>query len=130
MMISAVAQVNPAATPSAPPQEVGSGAVPDSSSQAMKTDASDGRYELQPGEDPQNRLVSPFVKHLVGDQKEFWTAPARFRTRDLKWILPAAGITAAFIASDSWWSRQVNPSHIQTSLHISDYGTYSLIGLS
>ena len=78
----------------------------------MKTDASDGRYELQPGEDPQNRLVSPFVKHLVGDQKEFWTAPARFRTRDLKWILPAAGITAAFIASDSWWAKQVPASEL------------------
>jgi len=86
-------------------------------------------YELQPGEDPQNRLVSPFLKHIVSDQKEFWTSPARFRTKDLKWILPSVGITAAFIASDSWWAKQVNPSHMQTSLHISDYGTYSLIGL-
>jgi hypothetical protein len=126
MMVSAVAQVNPAASPSAPAPEVGGRTVPDSSSQAMKTDP----YELQPGEDPENRLVSPFVKHVVGDQKQFWTAPARFRTKDLRWILPAAGITAAFIASDSWWSKQVNPSHVETSLHVSDYGTYSLIGLS
>jgi hypothetical protein len=126
MMVSAVAQVNPAASPSAPAPEVGGRTVPDSSSQAMKTDP----YELQPGEDPENRLVSPFIKHVVGDQKQFWTAPARFRTKDLRWILPAAGITAAFIASDSWWSKQVNPSHVETSLHISDYGTYSLIGLS
>jgi hypothetical protein len=98
---------------------------------AQKASAGDSanRFDLQPGEDPQNRLVSPFLKHIVGDQKEFWTSPARFRTKDLKWILPAVGITAAFIASDSWWSRQVNPSHQQTSLNISDYGTYSLIGL-
>jgi hypothetical protein len=86
-------------------------------------------YELQPGEDPQNRLVSPFVKHIVSDQKEFWTSPARFRTKDLKWIVPFVGVTAGFIASDSWWSRQVNPSHMQTSLHVSDYATYSFIGL-
>jgi hypothetical protein len=99
------------------------------SSQSPKN-AFEDPYELQPGEDPENRLVSPFVKHIVGDQKQFWTSPARFRTKDLKWILPAAGITAAFIASDSWWSRQVNPNHVQTSLNISDYGTYSLIGLS
>jgi Capsule assembly protein Wzi/PAP2 superfamily len=92
-------------------------------------DLSTNNYELQPGEDPENRLVSPFLKHIVADQKQFWTSPARFRTKDLKWILPGVGITAAFIASDSWWSRQVNPSHVQTSLHISDYGTYSLIGL-
>jgi hypothetical protein len=86
-------------------------------------------YVLQPGEDPQNRLVSPFLKHIATDQKQFWTSPARFRTKDLRWIVPSAGITAAFIASDSWWSKQVNPSHMQTSLHISDYGTYALIGL-
>lgn len=84
-------------------------------------------YLLQPGEDPENRLVSPFLKHLAGDQKQFWTAPARFKTRDLKWILPGAGITAAFIVSDSWWSKQVNPSHMQTSLNISDYATYAMI---
>jgi hypothetical protein len=38
-------------------------------------------------------------------------------------------VTAAFIASDSWWAKQVNPSHMQTSLNISDYTTYSMIGL-
>ena len=85
--------------------------------------------QLQPGEDPQNRLLSPFLKHLAGDQKEFWTAPTRLRVKDLKWILPAAGVTAAFIASDSWWAKQVNPSHAQTSLHISDYTAYSMIGV-
>jgi len=99
------------------------------STQKASAGDSANSYELEPGEDPQNRLVSPFVKHIVTDQKEFWTSPARFRTRDLKWILPGAGITAAFIASDSWWSKQVNPNHMQTSLHISDYGTYSMIGL-
>jgi membrane-associated phospholipid phosphatase len=84
---------------------------------------------LPPGEDPQNRLLTPFVKHLAGDQKEFWTAPTRLRVKDLRWILPAAGVTAAFIASDSWWAKQVNTNHVQTSLHISDYTTYSMIGL-
>jgi hypothetical protein len=99
------------------------------SNNKANTEDSANRFDLPPGEDPENRLVSPFLKHIVGDQKQFWTSPARFRTKDLKWILPAAGITAGFIASDSWWSRQVNPSHVQTSLHVSDYGTYSLIGL-
>ncbi len=98
----------------------------DSGSVAKHSDAVDP-YTLQPGEDPENRLVSPFLKHLAGDQKEFWTAPARLKTKDLKWILPGAGITAAFIASDSWWAKQVNPSHMQTSLHISDYTTYAMI---
>ena len=86
-------------------------------------------YGLQPGEDPENRLVSPFLKHLVTDQQQFWTSPARFQTKDLKWILPGAGVTAAFIATDSWWSKQVPLSHVATSKTVSDYGTYSFIGL-
>ena len=87
-------------------------------------------FRLPPGEDPDNHLVSPFLKHLAQDQKEFWTAPTRLQIKDLKWIVPSAGVLAAFIASDSWWAKQVSPNHVQTSLHISDYGTYSLIGLS
>jgi hypothetical protein len=84
---------------------------------------------LPPGQDPENRLLTPFLKHIVQDQKEFWTAPTRLQVKDLKWILPAAGATSLFILSDSWMSRQVNEAHMQTSLHISDYSTYSLIGL-
>ena len=75
---------------------------------------------LQPGEDPENRLVSPFLKHLATDQGRFWTSPARFQSKDLHWILPAAGFTAAFLASDSWWSKQVPVSHMATSKKISD----------
>jgi hypothetical protein len=100
---------------------------------AGKTDSDTARdgYGLQPGEDPENRLVSPFLKHLASDQKAFWTSPARFRAADLKWILPGAGITAAFIASDSWVSKQVpdKPNQLTRSLHISDYTTYSMIGI-
>jgi hypothetical protein len=84
---------------------------------------------LQPGEDPENRLVSPFLKHLATDQGRFWTSPARFQSKDLHWILPAVGVTAAFLASDSWWSKQVPVSHMATSKKISDYGAYSFLGL-
>jgi hypothetical protein len=129
MMVPAVAQTATFSVPSISTNTPDSRTLSAGSPQSPKANVPENPYELQPGEDPQNRLVSPFVKHLVGDQKQFWTSPARFRTKDLKWILPASGITAAFIASDSWWSKQVNPSHEQTSLHISDYGTYSLIGL-
>jgi hypothetical protein len=87
-------------------------------------------FYLQPGEDPNNRLLMPFLKHLAGDQEQFWTAPVRFRVQDLKWAAPFAGITTAFIASDSWWAKQVNPSHMQTSKTISDYTTYGLLAAS
>jgi len=84
---------------------------------------------LEPGADPDNRLISPFLRHLVSDQKQFWSAPAHFQIKDLKWIVPFAGVTTAFIASDSWWSKQVPAGHVASSKKISDYGTYSLIAL-
>ena len=129
LIASAVAQNATSDVPTASIQNPDGRSAAISSSHSAKTNAPDDRYALQPGEDPENRLLSPFVKHIVSDQKEFWTSPARIRTKDLKWILPGAGVVAAFIASDSWWAKQVNPAHEQTSLHISDYGAYSMIGL-
>jgi hypothetical protein len=116
---------------SAPPsagEQANTTSSPQSTKGKVVAKDANGKW-LQPGEDPENRLVSPFLKHIVSDQKDFWTSPAHFRTKDLEWILPGAAVTAAFIASDSWWAKQVNPNHMQTSLHISDYSTYSMIGL-
>ena len=92
--------------------------------------ADDASYDLPPGVDPQNRLFVPFVVHLAQDQKHFWTAPARLQKRDLKWIIPAAGVTAGLFAADSWISKQVpdRPSQLNRSKQISDYSLYSLIG--
>ena len=103
---------------------------PTPGSPGSKTEAkSDSDNQLQPGEDPENRLVTPFLKHLAGDQKQFWTAPTHFQAKDFRWIAPSLGVAAGFVASDSWWTKQVPSSHMQTSIHISDYSTYSLIGL-
>lgn len=85
-------------------------------------------YELAPGTDPQNELGLPIMKQLAADQRAFWTAPAQFRVRDLQWIAPFAGATAAFMASDSWLSHQIPLGEIDRSKKFSDYATYSLIG--
>ena len=89
-------------------------------------------YELQPGEDPHNEMGFLLLKHFAGDQRDFWTAPMRLHREDLRWIAPAAGFTAALIASDSWITRQVpdKPDQLQRSQHISNYAVYSLVGLS
>src|SRR5437868_7590848 len=83
----------------------------------------DRNYDLQPGVDPDNRLFSPFLKHIADDQKHFWTLPSHLRTKDLKWILPVASATAGLIASDSWISKQVpnRPYQLNRSLKVSDY---------
>jgi len=88
-------------------------------------------YELQPGEDPQNELGFPLLKHFASDQENFWTAPMHVHRNDLRWIAPAAGFTAALIASDSWIANQVpdKPNQLLRSQHISNYAVYSLIGL-
>jgi len=87
-------------------------------------------YDLEPGVDPDNRLLVPFLKHLTEDQKHFWTFPARAKKKDLKWILPVAGATAGLIASDSWISQQVpnSPSQLDFNHKISDISLYSLLG--
>jgi hypothetical protein len=128
--LSAISQTDGSASPEksvAGQQEPASGQHPDQGSSSEKAES---RYQLDPGADPQNRLLSPFLRHLAADQKQFWTSPLHLQSKDLKWILPGAGITAAFIASDSWWSKQVPVSHIETSKKVSDYGAYSFIGIS
>ncbi len=128
---SALAQTGASAAPPSAPasqDQASAAAAPGAAPKAEAGSSTEG-YRLQPGEDPENRLLSPFLRHLVTDQKQFWTSPARFQTKDLEWILPGAGVTAAFIASDSWWAQQVPLSHMATSKTISDYGTYSFIGL-
>ncbi len=109
--------------------QVNQGTAGASTSTHKPTGEAENSGWLEPGSDPENRLVSPFLRHLAGDQRQFWTQPSRLRIKDLKWTLPFTAVTATFIASDSWWAKQVNPNHMQTSLHISDYGTYSMIGL-
>lgn len=98
--------------------------------QMRSAPSNDGQW-LPPGEDPQNRLLLPFLKHIAGDQKQFWSKPARFQIKDLKWAVPFVGVTAGFVATDQWWSKQVpnSSNQLNRSLNISDYTTYGLIGL-
>jgi hypothetical protein len=127
---TAFAQTGDSSLPPAPSASQDQTLADATSPSSAKSDYPASGDRLEPGEDPQNRLLTPFLKHLASDQKQFWTLPAHLETKDLKWILPGASLTAAFIASDSWLSKQVPVSHEATSKKVSDYGTYSLIGLS
>ena len=91
----------------------------------------DSQPEFLPaGKDPENRLVSPFVKHVGLDQKQFWTAPLRLRWQDAKVLVPFAAFSGIVMANDATISRQVpdKPSEISRSKNISDYTAFSLIG--
>jgi hypothetical protein len=93
-------------------------------------DTAEKKQYLEPGADPQNRLISPFVKHLAEDQQQFWSFPRRLKTPDLRWIAPAAGATAALISADSWLSRQTpsRPGVLNASRKASNYGFGALVG--
>src|SRR5437868_165078 len=113
------------------PSRVASGTEPTDAGIVAKSRAgSPGTYELEPGEDPQNRLLTPFLKHLATDQENFWTKPAHLRIKDLRWALPFTGLTAGLIASDSWLSKQVpdKPDQLKRSQNISNYAVFSLVG--
>jgi hypothetical protein len=88
---------------------------------------------LLPGSDPENRLVTPFLKHIVADQKQFFASTRELKKPDaLKTFLPFAGFTGLLIASDSWMARQVpdKPNQLKRSQDISNYAVFSLIGLA
>jgi hypothetical protein len=87
---------------------------------------------LPAGEDPENRLVTPFMKHLALDQKQFWTAPFHLDHQDVKYLLPFAAFTAALMANDAAIERRVpgTAAQINRSKNISGYATYSLIGVA
>jgi len=86
---------------------------------------------LAPGGDPKNELISPFLQHLISDQKQFWTTPSRLGRSDFKTLVPFVGVTGLLLGSDSWISEQLPdaPSQLRHSQNISNYAAYSLIGL-
>lgn len=84
---------------------------------------------LEPGADPENKLFSPFLKHMADDQRRFWASSKVLRKpAALETFLPFAGFTGALIAGDSWISKQVSASQVQRSQSISNYTVYSLVG--
>ncbi|HEY1272035.1 MAG TPA: phosphatase PAP2 family protein, partial [Terriglobales bacterium] len=85
---------------------------------------------LAPGEDPQNRLGLPLVKHIVADQKRFWTSPLELKTGRARSFVPFAGFTGLLFAGDSWISKQIPdaPSQLKRSDNISTFATISLAG--
>ena len=61
--------------------------------------------------------------HTLTDLGHTAVSPMYLRKRDLKWILPLAGATAAALATDSRTMRDVvsrDPGFNQTSAHVSD----------
>jgi membrane-associated phospholipid phosphatase len=67
-------------------------------------------------------------ERFAGDQRAIWTSPFHLERGDAIWALPALAGTGAFVASDSWFSKQVPAGEIARSRSLSNYGTFSLVG--
>jgi hypothetical protein len=81
------------------------------------------------GVDPENKLFLPFLRHMAGDQRQFWSSPQELRRpAALKTFLPFAGLTAALIAGDRSLAKQIPASQVQRSRDISNYAVFSLVG--
>jgi hypothetical protein len=82
----------------------------------------------QPNE-TQNKVVS-LPKAILHDQIGMWTSPSKARLSDATWLVPLGGLTAAFLVTDSDFSRHLsnNPNTISRYRKFSDYGAYSMVG--
>ena len=67
-------------------------------------------------------------KRFAGDQGAIWTSPLRLHRSDGLGALPALAAMGAFLASDTWFSKQVPTSQVARSRTLSNYGVYSLAG--
>lgn len=78
-------------------------------------------------------LERSFLHDLLVDQKAIWTSPFHLQSRDLTWLVPAAGATAALIATDRKNVGQDGdePNQVAWSRGISQAGAaYSTFGLA
>jgi membrane-associated phospholipid phosphatase len=73
---------------------------------------------------------SGHLADLFQDQKTIVTSPARVRLSDATWLVPLAGITAGFFATDRQFSASLsqNPTTLHHYRTFSNAGVASLIG--
>lgn len=63
------------------------------------------------------------LRNILCDQANIWTSPLRLRLRDMKFLVPFAGITTGLILTDRASSFEMTRgTHISSSKHISDAG--------
>jgi hypothetical protein len=98
--------------------DVSSDAAPDASTDAPPAGGS-------------TQLGMPLVKNLLSDQKAIWESPFHLRWSDTNWLLPFAGATAVFIATDHSAMQGIssNPTSTKRYVNVSNYGLAALAGL-
>jgi membrane-associated phospholipid phosphatase len=75
--------------------------------------------------EPSSLRVKDFGRDFLLDQKQIWTSPARLRFSDAEWLVPLAGISAGFFATD----RDVSLHLSHDPKTINHYNTLSTAGI-
>jgi membrane-associated phospholipid phosphatase len=108
---------------------------PDKSASGSDSTPSPSKDTSQPAQ-PSSASSSgfrDFVGTFLSDEKNIWTSPLKAKPKDLYWLLPLAGATAAFLATDTDISNGLpNTQHqINLSRDLSQLGSaYTLYGAS
>ncbi len=71
---------------------------------------------------------SGLLKRFADDQRAIWASPFSLGRSDAIWALPALAGVGAFVASDSWFAKQVPAGVVARSRAFSNYGVFSLAG--
>jgi membrane-associated phospholipid phosphatase len=90
-----------------------------------------GDLPLQDQPHPQVALMD-VPKHFFFDEVHVFSGPAYVRTRDLKWLIPLAGATAASLSTDHYTMTQVvssDPSFNNSANTASDWLRNTFIGV-
>src|SRR6516225_6730138 len=100
---------------------------PAKDSPSLKTNVS--TESNAPTKTSDGRLVG-LVGRFIGDQREIWTSPRRFRFSDTEWLVPFSGLTAGLFVTDREFSRHLsqNPTTISHYKSLSNAGLAALVG--
>jgi membrane-associated phospholipid phosphatase len=84
----------------------------------------------EPAASPEPSLEKHFITNVLKDQYGIWTAPFRFRRNDLHWLLPLAGSSAAFFATDEQTAHFIdnNSTRLKISHGLSAFGSGYAVG--
>lgn len=113
-----------------------SSAPADSSSSDSPSSPSSGKSAPQTGQASPASSPSKFREFagtFLADEKAIWTSPLQTKPRDLRWLVPLAAATGAFLATDTDISNKLpnTDDQIRISHRVSQIGSaYTLYGAS
>lgn len=85
--------------------------------QTSPGNSSDPDSAVEPVDNPKY-----IIKHLAQDQLAIWTSPFKMKARDLKWVVPIAGITTGLIMTDRTASHEASRLGTFNGSSFSDVG--------